>query len=123
MNVLIAEDDATLRVLLMTLLARKDIPCHLVNDGRGAVMAWEGGGFDLIFMDIQMPGMDGLEATRIIRERERGIDTHVPIIALTAHASLRDRELCRSVGMDDYIEKPFKFSEFYQMLDRYRPRI
>lgn len=119
MNVLVAEDDPILRQMMMVLLARRDIPCQLVEDGRGAISAWEEGGFDLILMDLQMPGMDGLEATRIIRERERALYGHVPIIAMTAHATPRDREMCRSAGMDDYIEKPFRFSELFQLIDKY----
>jgi CheY-like chemotaxis protein len=119
MNILVAEDDPTLGQLLLILLDRREIPCHLVEDGLGAVSAWEGGEFDLILMDLQMPGMDGLEATRIIREREKAHLGHVPIIAMTAHTTPRDRAMCRSAGMDDYIEKPFRFSELYQMIDRY----
>jgi len=119
MNVLVAEDDLTLRQMLTILLSRREIPCRLVEDGYGAVSAWEGGGFDLILMDIQMPGMDGLEATRIIRERENKQKRHVPIIAMTAHTRPEDKEMCRSAGMDDYIEKPFSFSELFQLIDKY----
>jgi len=119
MNVLVAEDDLTLRQMMTILLARREIPCRMVEDGQGAVSAWEGGGFDLILMDIQMPGMDGLEATRIIRERESEGKGHVPIIAMTAHASPQDRAMCRLAGMNDYIEKPFSFSKLFQLLDRY----
>jgi CheY-like chemotaxis protein len=119
MHVLIAEDDVTLQQMVAIMLSRKDIPCTVVEDGRRAVDAWEGGGVDLIFMDVQMPGMNGLEATRIIRDKEKNTDGHVAIVAMTAHAMPEDIQSCREAGMDDYITKPFDFDRFFSLVDRY----
>lgn len=119
MNVLVAEDDAILRHLLKVLLGRRDIPFRLARNGQEAVAAWEKEKFDLILMDIQMPGMDGLEAARIIREKEKAHAARVPIVAMTAHTTLREKEMCRSAGMDGHIEKPFGFEDLFQLIDRY----
>jgi two-component system sensor histidine kinase EvgS len=119
MNVLVAEDDATLRKMVSIMLSTKAITCKLVEDGVGAVEAWESDSYDLILMDVQMPGMDGLEATRTIREKEKGKGEHVAIIAMTAHARAEDKELCRAAGMDDYLVKPIDFPQFYSLLARY----
>ena len=119
MNVLVAEDDLTLRQMVAIMLSVKDIPCRVVEDGLGAVEAWENGDFNLIFMDVQMPDMDGLEATRLIREKELARGGHVAIVAMTAHVRSRTRNLCRAAGMDDYLTKPFDFDRFYSLVDRY----
>lgn len=119
MNVLVAEDDLNVQHVVELLMSRKEIPCKVVGDGHGAVEAWENGGYDLILMDVQMPGLSGLEATRIIRERERDKGGHVPIIAMTAHAMSEDQDVCRAAGMDDYISKPFRFEELFSIIDKY----
>jgi CheY-like chemotaxis protein len=69
-------------------------------------------------MDVQMPVMDGLETTRAIREKERGIGGHLPIVAMTAHSMAGDREGCLAAGMDDYISKPIRAKELFATLDR-----
>src|SRR5580658_3385375 len=71
------------------------------------------------FMDVQMPEMDGLEATRAIREREKITGRHLPIVAMTAHAMKGDRERCLDAGMDDYLTKPIRTPEFVDILKRY----
>jgi two-component system, OmpR family, response regulator len=119
MKVLVAEDDLTLRQMVGIMLSTREIPCLLVEDGQGAVEAWESGDYDLILMDVQMPAMNGLEATRIIREKEKLQGGHVPIVAMTAHARAEDQEICRTAGMDDYISKPIDFDLFYALVDRY----
>jgi len=78
----------------------------VVEDGDQAVSSWQAGSFDLILMDVQMPVLDGIEATRIIREQERQSGRHTPIIALTAHAMEGDRERLMEQGFDGYIAKP-----------------
>jgi CheY-like chemotaxis protein len=75
-------------------------------NGREAIAKWREGEFDLIFMDVQMPELDGLEATKRIRAEEGGREAHIPIVAMTANAMIGDREECLAAGMDDYISKP-----------------
>jgi len=78
----------------------------IVDNGEAAVAAVAHGAFDAILMDVQMPTMNGLDATMAIREFERGRPTRTPIIAMTAHAMQGDRERCVNAGMDDYVTKP-----------------
>ena len=80
----------------------------LASTGAEALEAFTGEHFDLVLMDIQMPVMDGYDATRAIRARERSIGGHIPVIALTAHAMHGDREICVDAGMDDYLSKPIQ---------------
>ncbi len=74
--------------------------------------------FDLVFMDVQMPEMDGFEATAAIREKEYESGRHIPIIAMTAHAMKGDREKCIKAGMDDYVSKPIKIAEHNEVIER-----
>jgi two-component system sensor histidine kinase/response regulator len=74
--------------------------------------------FDLIFMDVQMPEMDGMEATRLLRERERDSGTHLTLIGVTAHALQGDRERCLAAGMDGYLSKPIRVVDLDGVLDR-----
>ena len=87
-------------------------------DGREAVELSAGDDFDLILMDVEMPEMDGLEATRLIRERERGTSTHLPIIAMTAHAMATDEQRCLDAGMDAYIAKPIRQDTVFETIER-----
>ena len=120
MKILIAEDDLTIRQMMVTLLGRCGFICDAVDNGRKAVDAWEGAEYDFIFMDVQMPVLDGLEATRIIREKEAVRGGHVPIIALTAHAMEEDRQQCLEAGMDDYLAKPIDLEKLFSLLS-YEP--
>jgi CheY-like chemotaxis protein len=97
----------------------------LAADGSQAVEAVTGNQFDLIFMDCQMPVMDGYEATAAIRqlERERGGGSRIPIIALTANALIGDREKCLEAGMDDYLSKPFRQDEILSKLETWSGRV
>jgi len=92
----------------------------IVENGREALAALEQpdfGGFDLILMDVQMPDMDGFEATAIIRAREHSSGGHLPIIAMTAHAMKGDKERCLAAGMDGYVSKPIQVEEFFATID------
>jgi CheY-like chemotaxis protein len=91
-----------------------------VDNAGDAIRQWETGTIDLIFMDLQLPNMNGLEATRIIRrlEREKGRE-HVPIIAVTAWCRPEDRSNCMEAGMDDYVSKPIHKNELYAMVGKY----
>jgi CheY-like chemotaxis protein len=116
MRILVAEDDPTIRQMMATLLSRCGFDCHSVDNGRKAVEAWEQGVFDFVFMDVQMPVMDGLAATRSIREKETAKGGHVPIIALTAHAMAEDKQQCLDAGMDDYLSKPIDLDLLLSLL-------
>jgi CheY-like chemotaxis protein len=89
----------------------------LVANGKEAVEAVEQNIFDVVFMDVQMPEMDGLEATSTIRAREKTRGTHVPIIAMTAHAMTGDREHCIAAGMDGYVTKPISSAKLLEAIE------
>ncbi len=89
----------------------------MVNNGREAVATASTMTFDLILMDVDMPEMDGLEATGVLREREKGIHPHTPIMAMTAHAMKGDAERCLAAGMDAYISKPVQPRELFEKIE------
>jgi CheY-like chemotaxis protein len=113
LNVLLAEDSAVNQRLAVALLQKHRHQVTVVDNGRAAVDAVEGSAYDLVLMDVQMPDMDGLQATQAIRQRERDTGQHVPIVAMTAHALKGDREKCIQVGMDGYVAKPIRQDEFF----------
>jgi CheY-like chemotaxis protein len=106
LNVLLVEDNLVNRKLVLYILSKRGHQVVVASNGKEAVEAAEGQRFDLILMDVQMPVMGGLEATAILRERERAGSPRTPIIALTAHAMAGDREQFLSAGMDGYLAKP-----------------
>jgi CheY-like chemotaxis protein len=116
--VLAAEDNATNQLVLSTIMTIFGVELTLVGDGRQAVDAWRDGGFDLILMDIQMPQMDGVSATRAIRaaERETG-RAPIPIIALSAHAMPHQVETYLGAGMDLYVAKPIELAKLQAALE------
>ena len=107
-RVLVAEDEPVNQTLLRRLLERRGHSVQIVPDGLEATRAAATGRFDAVIMDVQMPVMDGLEATSTIRRAERGGRRHVPIIAMTAHAMVGDRQRCLEAGMDAYLTKPLQ---------------
>ena len=117
LHVLVAEDSAVNQKLARTLLNKWGHSCTIVGDGREALAASAQREFDLILMDVQMPEMDGFEATAGIRERERATGRHIPIIATTAHALRGDRERCLVAGMDGYLCKPIRARELFDVLE------
>ena len=108
MRILVAEDNRTNRILALRLLEKQGHSVTLACNGLEAVEKAAEQDFDLVLMDIQMPEMDGFQATAAIREREQSSGKHLPILALTAHALAGYRELCLSAGMDGYISKPIR---------------
>jgi two-component system, sensor histidine kinase and response regulator len=106
LKILVVEDDATNRLLATNILKRNGYAVAIAKDGLEAVAMVSGESFDLILMDVQMPNMNGLEATATIRKLEESSDRRTPILALTAHAMEGDRERCIDAGMDDYLSKP-----------------
>ena len=119
-SILVVDDIAANRLIAEKMLVKLGYQVEKASDGRKAVEAASNSSYDLIFMDIQMPVMDGLEATRHIRQLkdEQG---RVPIIAMTANTQESDRQDCLESGMDDFIGKPFVKKELLGMLDRYLP--
>ncbi|WP_092048841.1 hybrid sensor histidine kinase/response regulator [Planctomicrobium piriforme] len=111
LKVLLAEDNRVNQKLAVGLLEKWGHKVTLAETGYQAIHNWKNGSFDLIVMDVQMPEMDGLQATRKIRELEAELGGHTPIIAMTAHAMTGDREQCLSSGMDGYVAKPLRMHE------------
>jgi len=117
LNILLAEDGLVNQKVAVNLLEQRGHKVTVANDGREAVDALERKSFDAVLMDIQMPAMDGLEATGIIRRREKASGGYIPIIAMTAHAMEGDRERCLEAGMDAYIAKPIRARELYDTVE------
>jgi PAS domain S-box-containing protein len=121
LRVLLAEDNVVNQRLAVRLLEKRGHRVEVACNGAQAVeLLRTEGPFDLIVMDVQMPEMDGLEATRAIREAEG--EAHIPIIGVTAHALQGDRERCLEAGMDDYISKPFRASELFEAIESFPAR-
>jgi CheY-like chemotaxis protein len=116
LRVLLAEDSLVNQKLAVALLERRGHLVTVANNGREALVATESQEFDLVLMDVQMPEMDGYEATRAIRMAERQSGLHLPIIAVTAHAFKGDEARCLAAGMDAYISKPISAAELYQAI-------
>ncbi len=108
LRVLVAEDNLVNRTLIVRLLEREGCTVDIVTNGRDAIDAVQLNAFDLVLMDLEMPEMGGLEATRQIRDKENRTGGHVPIVALTAHAMDSDRARCVAAGMDGYVPKPIR---------------
>ena len=118
LRVLVAEDNEVSRTVVVRLLERQGCEVHAVHSGREVLDRLDDDTYDLILMDLEMPEIGGLEATRRIRRREEGSDSHIPIVALTAHAFTEDQQRCREAGMDGYVAKPLRRDILVQaMLD------
>jgi CheY-like chemotaxis protein len=116
LNVLLAEDSLTNQKLARGLLEKWGHSVTIANNGREAVEAVQAAPFDIVLMDVQMPEMDGLQATKAIRLLEQPTGRHLPIVAMTAHAMADDREQCLAAGMDAYVPKPIRRDELMQVL-------
>jgi CheY-like chemotaxis protein/HPt (histidine-containing phosphotransfer) domain-containing protein len=117
-HILLAEDNPVNQRLVTHMLVNRGHTVEVVNSGAEALLALEDQAFDLVLMDVQMPEMDGLEATAAIRARERDTTHHIPIIAMTAHAMRGDREKCLAAGMDAYLSKPMTATALYTAIDQ-----
>ncbi len=119
LKVLLTEDNQYSQELIEIFLKARRCRVELAINGQEAVEKFTGNDYDIILMDIQMPEMDGLEATRKIRSIEKEKGGHIPIIALTANAFKGDREKCLAAGMDDYLAKPVNSDNLYQTISRF----
>ena len=117
-TLLVADDYVVNQELTKEMLEMMDCEVDIAEDGKEAFDMYNENSYDLIFMDVQMPEMDGYETTRKIRDIE-GKDKHIPIVAITANALTGDKEKCIESGMDDYISKPIKGEILEEMLTRY----
>jgi CheY-like chemotaxis protein len=115
-HILLVEDNHVNQKLAVRLLEKRGHRVDVAGNGLEAVAAFEREVFDLILMDIQMPEMNGYEATREIREQEKRVGGHIPIIAMTANAMKGDRERCLEAGMDSYVSKPIKPEELFETI-------
>ena len=122
-RILLAEDNITNQIVALSFLKKLGLDADVVGNGAEAVKALESIPYDLVLMDVQMPGMDGIEATRQIRDMKSAIRNHrVPIVAMTAHALQGDREWCLQAGMNDYLSKPLSPQVLAQVLERWLPQ-
>jgi CheY-like chemotaxis protein len=116
LRILLAEDSLVNQKLAIGLLEKHGHSVVVANNGKEAIVALASHQFDVVLMDVEMPGMDGLEATAVIRLKERQTGEHMPIIAMTAHAMKGDRERCLEAGMDDYVSKPICAQHLFDIL-------
>jgi signal transduction histidine kinase/CheY-like chemotaxis protein len=117
LKILVAEDNPVNQRVALRMLGKRGHRITVVNNGREALAALEMQAFDLVLMDVQMPEMDGFEATAAIRQSERGTGKRQPIVAMTAHAMKGDSQRCIDAGMDGYIGKPIRGEDLYALLD------
>ena len=120
-RILLAEDNAVNQTLAVRLLEKRGYSVMVTGNGAEAFEAFEKHQFDVVLMDIQMPVMDGFEATAAIRAKENLTGGHIPIIAMTAHALKGDQERCISAGMDGYVSKPIRTSELFSVIEAMLP--
>jgi signal transduction histidine kinase/DNA-binding response OmpR family regulator len=121
LRILLAEDNRVNQTLAVRILQKRGHTVEAVENGRQAIEALGKQPFDLILMDLQMPELGGVEATMLIREREKSTGGHIPIIAVTANAMVGDRERCLEAGMDDYVSKPIQLKELFAAIERAHP--
>jgi CheY-like chemotaxis protein len=121
LHLLLAEDGVVNQKVAIGLLEARGHHVVVANNGHEALAALGGQAFDVVLMDVQMPDMDGMEATTAIRRRERQTGAHVPIVAMTAHAMKGDRERCLAAGMDGYLSKPIHAQTLYETVESLAP--
>ncbi|MFT4114518.1 response regulator [Silvibacterium sp.] len=119
LKILLAEDNLVNQKLATRMLEKRNHMVTVVANGREALTALDQGAYDLVLMDMQMPEMDGFEATVALREREKDTGAHQPVVAMTALAMTGDRERCMDAGMDGYLSKPIRPNELDAVLDQY----
>ncbi|MBW1770366.1 MAG: response regulator [Deltaproteobacteria bacterium] len=116
-GVLVVEDNPVNQKVAATMLKKRGHRVVVASNGREALEALDKERVDLVLMDVQMPEMDGFEATELIRDREKGNGGHIPIVAMTAHAMKGDRERCLAAGMDNYVSKPIRAEDLFSIIE------
>jgi CheY-like chemotaxis protein len=117
LRILVVEDNIVNQKVAQRLLEKNGFTVEVVNDGKEAVKVLKNARYDLVLMDIQMPEMDGLEATVKIRQIEKRKGNHTPVVALTANNSETMKERCFEVGMDGFIAKPLEMNTFWEVVN------
>ncbi|AET69302.1 Response regulator receiver domain protein,histidine kinase [Desulfosporosinus orientis DSM 765] len=119
LNILLVEDDPVSQLIIKQISKLKGWQLQVASNGKEALDFYEMSNFDIILMDIQMPGISGFDVTLAIREKEKLTGSHIPIIATTAYTMSGDKEKCLNVGMDDYISKPIDMIKLCEVLERW----
>jgi CheY-like chemotaxis protein len=119
LRILLAEDNCVNQRVALRILEKEGHNVTVVGNGREALKALAESEFDLVLMDVQMPEMDGFEATAAVRRAELATKRHLPIVAMTAHAMTGDRERCLAAGMDEYISKPIRAQLVLDIIEKY----
>lgn len=122
LKVLLTEDNPVNQLTATTMLKKLGHQVDVANNGLEALEQLAGNDYDVVFMDVQMPEMDGMTATARIREDEKTSGKHIPIIAMTAHAMQGDREKCLEGGMDEYVSKPIRRKDLKAVIERITER-
>jgi CheY-like chemotaxis protein len=117
LRILLAEDNAVNQRLAIRILEKRGHAVTVAGNGREALAALGREPFDVVLMDVQMPELDGFEATAVLREQEKSVGGHLPVVAMTAHAMKGDRERCLAAGMDDYVSKPLQAKELIRVVE------
>lgn len=118
-KILLAEDNPITTDLIVTALENKGHSVSVAENGEAAVKKWEEGAYDLILMDVQMPVMDGIEASTMIREKEKSTGKRTPILAVTAYAIDECKKSCQAAGMDDFISKPIDLKDLWDKVNSF----
>jgi CheY-like chemotaxis protein len=118
LRILVAEDDEFSAQLMVELLAGRGHKVQVSTNGRDAAALAAPESFDILFLDLHMPGMDGFEVARVIRERERVVAGHLPIVALTARSRKEDHARCLAAGMDEFLTKPIRRPDLFAAIER-----
>ncbi len=116
MRILVVDDDTVISKVFTVMLERSGFEVTIAEDGVMGVEMWEAGNYDVVLMDVQMPRMNGFEATRAIREKEAFRGGHTFIVAITAFALHNDELKCLEAGMDAYLSKPLNFAKLIKMI-------
>jgi CheY-like chemotaxis protein len=117
-RILLADDNIVNQRVAARLLEKSGHSVVIVGNGKEAIAALHREAFDMVLMDVQMPEMDGFEATKAIRGDEAGQNKHIPIIAMTAHAMTGDKDRCLAAGMDGYVSKPIRAADLLKLIEQ-----